>query len=81
MTITVFDSYKNKKEFDAREGETVFQLFVRNHIELDSPCQGNRSCHKCRITVDGKPSLACACQVYDGMVVEIWPMQGVRFRS
>jgi predicted molibdopterin-dependent oxidoreductase YjgC len=55
-------------------------MFLRYCIELDSPCHGNGSCHKCRVTADGKQVLACAAKARDGMRVVIPKMQGIRFR-
>ena len=57
----------------------VADMLLRHHIELDSPCHGNGSCHKCRVTADGVPALACALKAKDGMSIQIPKMQGVRF--
>ena len=74
--ITVVDSYHKKKEYAVEGEESVYRLMKRNGLELDSPCQGNGSCHKCVVRADGRPVLACATRARDGMVVEIPFLQG-----
>lgn len=79
-TLTVTDSYGNTALFTANDEESLYAMFLRYGIELDSPCHGNGSCHKCRVTADGKQVLACAAKARDGMRVVIPKMQGIRFR-
>lgn len=81
MKVNITDSYGNDADFDAQEGESIYSLLLRSHLELDSPCHGNGSCHKCRIMADGRPALACALNAADGMKVVIPKMQGVRIKK
>lgn len=78
MKLKVTDSYGNETFLEAEENESVYAMLLRHHIELDSPCHGNGSCHKCRVTADGVPALACALKAKDGMSIQIPKMQGVR---
>lgn len=81
MKIKVIDSYQNYAEYEVSAGESVYAALLENGLELDSPCHGNGSCHKCRILADGKPALACGLEVKEGMTVEIPYLQGVRIRT
>ena len=53
----------------AQPGENLLKLLQRHGLVNDAPCGGKGTCGKCRVTVDGKPALACKTTVGQDMEV------------
>ena len=47
----------------AEPGENLLKLLQRHGLVSDAPCGGNGTCGKCKVTVDGKQTLACKTTV------------------
>ncbi len=47
----------------AKAGERLSDLLLRTGRAIPMPCGGRGSCGKCRVTVNGKPELACLYRI------------------
>lgn len=58
----------------AQDGQNLLELLAANEIAVYAPCEGNGSCHKCRVTIRGKGGaeevLACRTMVTGDS--EVW---------
>ena len=49
--------------FEAKNGERLSALLIRVGKAIPMPCGGRGDCGKCRVTVNGKPALACEYEI------------------
>lgn len=68
--------YLNGKSYEAKEGETVLQLALRNNVYIPHLCYHEKTgkaakCRACVVEVEGMPGLKTSCNlpVKDGMKV------------
>lgn len=58
----------------AQDGQNLLELLAANEITVYAPCEGNGSCHKCRVTIRGQggteETLACRTVVEGDC--EVW---------
>lgn len=55
----------------APEGKNLLELLREEGLQVTSPCGGQGTCGKCRVTVDGREILACRTAVDRDMTVEL----------
>jgi len=55
----------------APAGKLLAELLREEGFQVTSPCGGQGSCGKCRVTVDGRETLACRTAVDRDMTVEL----------
>lgn len=65
----------NRKKFEAREGETILEICLRNKVEIPHLCwhpdlKHEARCRLCIVSVDGKIMTSCNTKVKEGMIVQ-----------
>lgn len=64
-------SEKSPVFIEAGEGENLLELLKRTGCFVDAPCGGHGSCGKCKVTVNGRESLACQTKISGDMEVRL----------
>ncbi|MDR2752152.1 MAG: ASKHA domain-containing protein [Clostridiales bacterium] len=53
----------NGRKYQAQPGQTILELARLNGEKIESPCNGNGTCGKCKAIVDGETVLACMYRI------------------
>jgi uncharacterized 2Fe-2S/4Fe-4S cluster protein (DUF4445 family) len=56
---------------EAGTGANLLALAREHGIDIDAPCNGNGTCGKCKVRIDGRDALACQATVTSDATVEI----------
>ena len=64
------------KEVEARSGETILDVALRNHIQLEHACEKSCACTTCHVVVrEGFDSLAESTEEEDDMLDKAWGLE------
>jgi uncharacterized 2Fe-2S/4Fe-4S cluster protein (DUF4445 family) len=67
----VIEAFINGKKYQAQSGQTILELARLNGEKIESPCNGNGTCGKCKAIVDGETVLACAYHIEKPIEIKI----------
>lgn len=51
MPLVKILSAKEKTELAAKDGENLYELLLRNNVEINAPCSGKHTCGKCKVRI------------------------------
>ncbi|HBN56003.1 MAG TPA: (Fe-S)-binding protein [Lachnospiraceae bacterium] len=71
VTIYKEGNEKSPVSIEACEGENLLDLLKKTGFFVDAPCGGHGSCGKCKVTVNGRESLACQTTVSGDLEVRL----------
>lgn len=64
-------------EIDAREGETLCNILLANHVDIEHACEKSCACTTCHVVVrDGFDSLDTAEEKEEDLLDKAWGLEG-----
>ncbi len=59
------------REITFETGKTIMDILVEKEIYIDNACNGNGTCGKCKVKIDGHEYLSCAVTPEDDITIEL----------